>query len=79
MADAGRLSDEQFVPSMTGNIRFVVDYPFDENHNRFPTWDWQRFQKLKETVTAPTLVRLPDFLSDQRKAQLGQLVKFNRP
>ncbi|MGV4981646.1 hypothetical protein ACVB8X_00665 [Streptomyces sp. NRAIS4] len=77
VAEARRLSDEQFVPSTQGTIRFVVDYPFDEDHNRYPTFDYQRFQKLKETVTAPTLVWLADFFSEQRKAQLGQLVRIN--
>ncbi|MFJ8488789.1 hypothetical protein ACIRBZ_10525 [Streptomyces sp. NPDC094038] len=76
VADARRLPDEQFVPSTQGTVRFVVDYPFDEDHNRYPTFDYQRFQKLKENVTAPTLVWLPDFFSEQRKAQLGQLVRI---
>ncbi|MEU2179641.1 hypothetical protein [Streptomyces thermolilacinus] len=78
VADTRKVSDEHFTPSTRGNIRFVVDYPFDEDDDRYPTFDFQRVEKLRsEGVTAPTLVWLPDFFSEQRKAQLGRLMRIN--
>ncbi|MEY2226750.1 MULTISPECIES: hypothetical protein [Streptomyces] len=77
VADTRKVSDEQFTPSTEGNIRFLVDYPFDEDDDRYPTFDFQRVEKLRsEGITAPTLVWLPDFFSEQRKAQLGRLMRI---
>ncbi|MEU2827302.1 hypothetical protein ABZ667_01320 [Streptomyces lavendulae] len=77
VADTRKMSDEQFTPSTPGTIRFIVDYPFDEDDDRYPTFDFQRVEKLRgEGVTAPTLVWLPDFFSEQRKAQLGRLMRI---
>ncbi|MFI1947073.1 hypothetical protein ACH46F_24910 [Streptomyces virginiae] len=77
VADTRKVSDEQFTPSTPGNIRFIVDYPFDEDDDRYPTFDFQRVEKLRgEGVTEPTLVWLPDFFSEQRKAQLGRLMRI---
>ncbi|KAF4405370.1 hypothetical protein [Streptomyces lycii] len=70
------LSDEQFAPATPGNIRFVVDYPFDEDG--FPSDGYQRVQGLENSGhTSATLVWLPDFFSEQRKAQLGRLMRIN--
>lgn len=74
--DARDVPDEQFAPATEGNIRFVVDYPFDED-TFFPSYDYQRVKDLiKAGHEAPTLVWLPDFFSEQRKAQLGRLMRI---
>ncbi|MCM2578709.1 PglY protein [Streptomyces meridianus] len=70
------LPDEQFRPQMDGNIRFVLDYPFDEKY--FPSDDVRRVEELKQAGKhAPTIVWLPDFLSEQRSGQLGRLLKID--
>ncbi|MFE0687894.1 hypothetical protein ACFV0Z_07115 [Streptomyces xiamenensis] len=74
--DPRDVPDEQFAPATEGNIRFVVDYPFDED-TFFPSYDYQRVKDLiKAGHEAPTLVWLPDFFSEQRKAQLGRLMRI---
>ncbi|WP_328838310.1 hypothetical protein [Streptomyces europaeiscabiei] len=74
--DPRELADEMFTPSENGNLRIVVDYPWDED-GRFPSYDYQRVKELKDGgLTEPTLVWLPDFFSEQRKAQLGQLIRI---
>ncbi|GAB2791701.1 hypothetical protein GCM10027073_24970 [Streptomyces chlorus] len=78
VCESRKLSDEQFGPATTGNIRFVVDYPFDEDNDRTPSYDYQRVKELSDKdVEEPTLVWLADFFSEQRKAQLGQLMRIN--
>ncbi|MFJ6420462.1 hypothetical protein [Streptomyces hydrogenans] len=75
--DRSDLPDEQFTPATYGNIRFVVDYPFDDG-DHYPTDDFHRVEELKKDgVAVPTLVWLTDFFSDQRKAQLGRLMRIN--
>ncbi|MFF0047825.1 hypothetical protein [Streptomyces sp. NPDC005498] len=75
--DPRDLSDEQFTPATPGNIRFVIDYPFDDD-DKYPSYDYQRVVELiKNGHTAATLVWLPDFFSEQRKAQLGRLMRIN--
>ncbi|GAA0632041.1 hypothetical protein GCM10009535_04600 [Streptomyces thermocarboxydovorans] len=75
--DRADLPDEQFSPATPGNVRFVVDYPFDDG-DHYPSDDFHRVEELKKSgVTAPTLVWLTDFFSDQRKAQLGRLMRIN--
>ncbi|WP_329186488.1 hypothetical protein [Streptomyces sp. NBC_01428] len=74
--DRADLPDEQFTPSTAGNVRFVVDYPFDDG-DHYPSDDFHRVEQLKKDgVTAPTLVWLTDFFSDQRRAQLGRLMRI---
>ncbi|MEV7772738.1 hypothetical protein [Kitasatospora sp. NPDC086791] len=74
--DRRDLADEQFTPSEAGNIRFVVDYPWDDE-NRSPSYAYQRVKELQDNgLKEPTLVWLPDFLSEQRKAQLGRLMRI---
>ncbi|MFJ1709529.1 PglY protein [Kitasatospora sp. NPDC088346] len=66
----------QFSPSVSGRVRFVVDYPFDEGDG-YPNDDYQRIQRLRqEGFEAPTIVWLPFFFSPQRSAQLGRLLKI---
>ncbi|KUN85555.1 hypothetical protein AQJ66_13695 [Streptomyces bungoensis] len=75
--DRADLPDEQFTPATAGNVRFVVDYPFDDG-DHYPSDDFHRVEQLrKDGVTAPTLVWLTDFFSDQRRAQLGRLMRIN--
>ncbi|MFI1563985.1 hypothetical protein ACH4ZX_13160 [Streptomyces sp. NPDC020490] len=74
--DRADLPDEQFTPATSGNVRFVVDYPFDDG-DHYPSDDFHRVEELrKDGLTAPTLVWLTDFFSDQRKAQLGRLMRI---
>ncbi|WP_283843672.1 PglY protein [Kitasatospora humi] len=71
------LPDDQFEPQTKGNVRFVLDYPFDENHLP-PSDDVRRIEELKRKGrTAQTIVWLPDFLSEQRANQLGRLLRMN--
>ncbi|MFI1020999.1 hypothetical protein [Streptomyces olivaceus] len=78
VCDSGKLPDEQFAPGTSGHIRFVVDYPFDEDKDRTPSYDYQRVKELEQNqVAEPTLVWLPDFFSEQRKAQLGRLMRIS--
>ncbi|MGW4145067.1 hypothetical protein [Streptomyces albogriseolus] len=74
--DRADLPDEQFTPATAGNVRFVVDYPFDDG-DHYPSDDYHRVEELRRSgVTAPTLVWLTDFFSDQRRAQLGRLMRI---
>ncbi len=74
--DPRDLPDEQFAPATEGNIRFIVDYPFDED-TFFPSYDYQRVKDLVRIgYETATLVWLPDFFSEQRKAQLGRLMRI---
>lgn len=71
------LPDEQFEPQTDGNIRFVLDYPFDEPQ-RSPIEDVHRIEALKRSGrSGNTIVWLPDFFSEQRARQLGRLLKIN--
>lgn len=70
------LPDLQFQPTVAGRIRIVLDYPFDEARYA-PSDDAGRVNRLRrEGFTAPTLVWLPHFLSSQKFAQLGRLLKI---
>ncbi|UYQ62613.1 hypothetical protein [Streptomyces peucetius] len=75
--DPRELADERFTPPEDGRVCFVVDYPWDDETHRFFSYDFQRVTKLQENLEAPTLVWLPDFFSEQRKAQLGRLMRIN--
>ncbi|MER7799885.1 PglY protein [Streptomyces parvulus] len=71
------LPDAEFVPQTEGNVRFVFDYPFDD-HDHSPMDDVQRVERLKRAGrTAPTVVWLPHFLSEQKARNLGRLLKIN--
>lgn len=71
------LPDAEFAPQTGGDVRFVFDYPFDD-HGRSPMDDVQRVERLKRAgKTAPTIVWLPHFLSEQKARNLGRLLKIN--
>ncbi|MEV0082901.1 PglY protein [Saccharopolyspora sp. NPDC050642] len=74
--DANELADAEFAPSVPGQIRFILDYPFDE-HDKSPVDDAARVNRLRrDDYSAPTLVWLPHFFSTQKSAQLGRLLKI---
>ena len=74
--DTQDLPDMQFSPSVPGRIRIILDYPFDVGDNK-PSDDAGRVNRLRRAnVAAPTLVWLPHFLSTQKSAQLGRLLKI---
>ncbi|MFD6324792.1 hypothetical protein ACFWOL_18410 [Streptomyces sp. NPDC058442] len=73
-----RLLDEVFEPSVKGNLRIILDCPFDEETGRSPDASYRRVTELaKSHPGAPVLVWLCDHFSDQRKAQLGRLMRIN--
>lgn len=74
--DSLDVPDLQFTPETPGNVRFVLDYPFDvEGHS--PADDVLRITRLRRAgVVAATVVWLPLHLTDQRSAQLGRLLKI---
>ncbi|SFD43794.1 hypothetical protein [Streptomyces aidingensis] len=75
--DRSSLPDEQFTVSAPGNVRFVLDYPFDDS-DAFPSDDFQRVEQLRTSgQVSQTLVWLPHFFSEQRNAQLGRLMRIN--
>lgn len=74
--DTGELPDADFAPSVPGRIRFVLDYPFDDG-DKSPVDDAARVNRLRRDERAePTIVWLPHFLSAQKSAQLGRLLKI---
>ncbi|MGH3978538.1 MAG: PglY protein, partial [Pseudonocardiaceae bacterium] len=74
--DSQDLPDLQFSPSVEGRIRFLLDYPFDIE-GKHPSDDAGRVHALKRAgVEAVTIVWLPHFLSRQKRAQLGRLLKI---
>jgi hypothetical protein len=74
--DSHDLPDAQFTPSVEGRVRFVLDYPFDIP-GKHPSDDAGRVVGLRRAdVEAATVVWLPHFLSAQKSAQLGRLLKI---
>jgi hypothetical protein len=70
------VADGQFEPDLPGAVRVVIDYPFDEG-NFGPAEDRYRVHLLRERLPRPlTMVWLPSFLSGDRLADLGELVKI---
>ncbi|MFJ9700578.1 PglY protein [Streptomyces fradiae] len=75
--DEVQLSADQFRPGVDGRVRFILDYPFDDGQH-YPNDDVQRVERLRsEGLMAATVVWLPSFLSEQKQAQLGRLIKIN--
>ena len=73
--DQADAPDLQFTPELPGNVRFVLDYPFDPGFS--PADDVNRVNRLRRSgVEAPTVVWIPLHLTDQRSAQLGRLLKI---
>jgi hypothetical protein len=76
------VSDTERTPSRRfqadpGTIRMIIDYPFDES-NRFPADDVIRVNELKGQLgDENTIVWLPHFLSEDRKADLSTLIVIN--
>ncbi|NLU66093.1 PglY protein [Streptomyces sp. HNM0574] len=74
--DRQLLPSAQFEPSSADRIRFVVDYPFDEEGS--PSADENRVRELQqEKPQAATIVWIPSFLATQRINQLGRLLKID--
>jgi hypothetical protein len=60
-----------------GAIRMIIDYPFDED-NRYPADDALRVNEIKNLLgDTDTLVWLPHFLSEDRIADLSNLIVIN--
>lgn len=75
--DSQELVDAQFAPSVDGRVRFILDYPFD-GPNHHPSDDAGRVTRLIRSGTeAATVIWLPHFMSTQRSAQLGRLLKIS--
>jgi hypothetical protein len=74
--DRSALPDAHFQPEVKGRIRFVLDYPFDED-KRYPSDDLARVEELRRGgLRADTLVWLPDHFSEARSKQFGRLLKI---
>ncbi|WP_019811608.1 hypothetical protein [Saccharomonospora halophila] len=74
--DEHELPGMQFQPSTPGRVRFVLDYPFDSG-DHVPHDDASRVNRMRKAGTeAATLVWLPHFMSPQKSAQLGRLLKI---
>lgn len=74
--DRDELPDTHFTPSVPGQIRFVLDYPFDQLGHP-PSDDAARVNQLRrDGLTAATIVWLPHFMSPQKSGQLGRLLKI---
>lgn len=73
--DARDLPDHIFTPGTEGNLRLVVDFPFDEPDHSVAE-DHTRVKALAGSITtAPfTAIWLPHFLSSERMEKLGELV-----
>ena len=70
------LADDQFTPELPGAVRIVIDYPFDEG-NYGPADDRHRVHVLRDRLPGPfVVVWLPSFLSGERLADLGDLVRI---
>jgi hypothetical protein len=71
------LADGQFEPELPGAVRVIIDYPFDEG-SYGPAEDRHRVHLLRERRKRPdTMVWLPSFLSGDRLADLGDLVRIS--
>ncbi|WP_406478448.1 hypothetical protein [Streptomyces sp. NBC_01615] len=76
--DTRSIADEAFEPATKGHIRIVFDCPFDDDASRSPDDAYHRVGDLRKAGrSAPVLVWLCDFFSEQRKAQLGRLIRIN--
>jgi hypothetical protein len=74
--DRDRMPSGMFQPD-PDTVRVVIDYPWDEG-NHSPQDDILRVQELREQLDdTDTLVWLPHFLSDERKADLSTLIVIN--
>ncbi|MFC5993098.1 PglY protein [Pseudonocardia hispaniensis] len=75
--DTSDMPEAHFEPSVDGRVRVVLDYPFDVP-GHFPSDDVSRVEALRRRgLQAPTVVWVPHFLSEQKMAQLGRLLKIS--
>lgn len=76
--DPRSVADESFEPGTAGNVRIILDCPYDEEAGHSPDDALRRVTELRRSHPgAPVLVWLCDHFSEQRKAQLGQLMRIN--
>lgn len=76
VSDPDRMPTRRFAAE-PGTIRMIVDYPFDEG-DRFPADDVRRVHELKGRLDEEdTIIWLPHFLSEDRKADLSTLIVIN--
>ncbi|MCP9974853.1 hypothetical protein [Streptomyces somaliensis] len=76
--DPRDISDESFEPATAGNMRIILDCPFDEKPGHSPDGAHRRVAELRRSHPgAPVLVWLCDHFSEQRKAQLGRLMRID--
>ncbi|MFE2375852.1 hypothetical protein [Streptomyces sp. NPDC059398] len=77
--DPRSIADEAFEPATAGNLRIVLDCPYDEETGHSPDDAYRRVTALQRANPSgtPVLVWLCDHFSEQRKAQLGQLMRIN--
>ncbi|MFF4506649.1 hypothetical protein [Streptomyces sp. NPDC001401] len=76
--DPRSVADEAFEPATAGNMRIILDSPYDEKTGSSPDDAYRRVADLrKSNPGAPVLVWLCDHFSEQRKAQLGRLMRIN--
>jgi hypothetical protein len=74
--DTDRMPSGKFQPD-PDTIRMVIDYPWDEGSHS-PADDVLRVAELRDQLgDTDTLVWLPHFLSDERKADLSTLIVIN--
>lgn len=74
--DPQAIARSQFEPVTEGNIKIVIDYPFDE-HDHGPIEDLLRVDDLRTGgFQAPTVVWLPHFLSTGVTNDLGRLLRI---
>ncbi|MBO0511387.1 hypothetical protein J0695_06135 [Streptomyces beijiangensis] len=74
--DRRTVADEAFEPATGGHARIILDCPFDDGHT--PAEAFHRVGELSHSGRQePVLVWLCDYFSEQRKAQLGRLMRIN--
>jgi len=74
--DPASLADDQFDAAAPEQARIVVDYPFDSGTHS-PHEDLQRVSELQRRHReGPVLCWLPSFLSEQRRAEIGRLLRM---
>jgi hypothetical protein len=74
--DPASLADDQFEAIAPEQARIVVDYPFDSGTHS-PHEDLQRVSELQRRgKEGPVLCWLPSFLSEQRRAEVGRLLRM---
>jgi hypothetical protein len=73
VSDPGRMPTRKFQAD-PGTIRMIIDYPFDDA-DRYPADDVRRVHELRGQLgEEDTIIWLPHFLSEDRKADLSTLI-----